>query len=59
MGFERSALDVKTKILGLGGFQMGDLAGKTGRVIGAEHKHNKLILYGLLKHRQHGGKVVV
>lgn len=44
---ERSALDVrKTRLLfyslGLGGFQMGDLAGKPVRVTGAEYKDNKL-----------------
>jgi hypothetical protein len=46
---ERSALDVrKTRLLfyswEVGNFQMGHLAGKIGRVTGAEHKDNKLAL---------------
>jgi hypothetical protein len=55
--FERSALDMrKTRLLfcslGLGGFQMGHLAGKIGGVTGAEHKDNKLALK-----QRHGLKV--
>lgn len=45
--FELSGLDVKKtrffSFLHGTGFQMGDLAGKLGRVIGAEFKHNKLV----------------
>jgi hypothetical protein len=31
-------------ISGVGGFQVRDLAYKIGRVTGAEHKHNKLVI---------------
>lgn len=41
--FKRSALDVASIDLRVGGFQMGDLAGKIGGVTGAEHKHSKLV----------------
>lgn len=48
-GFERSILYVrKTRFMDRG-FQMRDLASKIGRVTGADHKHNKLVLHRLLK----------
>jgi hypothetical protein len=42
--FKRLTLDMKTRILEVGGFQIGGLVGKIGQLTGAEHKCTKLVI---------------